>query len=89
MLIPTKNQTSLLKETKRFVFVLQPARLGVTEDFVGNAPRAELLGPEQKKERVAHRAFVALLVASHRGHVETATFLLRHGNILRTIFLWL
>ncbi|NXV91080.1 ANR60 protein, partial [Calonectris borealis] len=55
------------------------ARLGVTEDFVGTTPHAELLGPEQKKEWVAHRAFVALFVASHRGHVETARFLLRHG----------
>lgn len=56
-------------------------------DFAGTMPYAELLGPEQKKEWVAHRAFVALFVASHRGHVETAKFLLRHGNILRTILL--
>ncbi|KAF1412589.1 Ankyrin repeat domain-containing protein 60, partial [Spheniscus magellanicus] len=55
------------------------AHLGVTEDFAGTTPHAELLGPEQKKEWVAHRAFVALFVASHRGHVETAKFLLRHG----------
>ncbi|XP_040431865.1 ankyrin repeat domain-containing protein 60 [Cygnus olor] len=55
------------------------AHLGVTEDFPGNTPYAEILGPEQKKEWVAHRAFVALFVASHRGHVKTATFLLRHG----------
>ena len=82
-MIPKKNQTALLKETKRFVFVLQLARLGVTEDFAGTTPYTELLRPEQKKEWVAHRAFVALFVASHRGHVETAKFLLRHGNILR------
>ncbi|KAI6073880.1 Ankyrin repeat domain-containing protein 60 [Aix galericulata] len=55
------------------------AHLGVTEDFAGTTPYAEILGPEQKKEWVAHRAFVALFVASHRGHVRTATFLLRHG----------
>ncbi|KFQ87742.1 Ankyrin repeat domain-containing protein 60, partial [Phoenicopterus ruber ruber] len=55
------------------------AHLGVTEDFAGTTPYAELLGPEQKKAWVAHRAFVALFVASHRGHVETAKFLLRHG----------
>ncbi|XP_042657199.1 ankyrin repeat domain-containing protein 60 [Tyto alba] len=62
--------------------------LGVTEDFVGTTPYAELLGPEQKKEWVAHRAFVALFIASHRGHVETVKFLLRHGNILKPILLW-
>ncbi|NXL41007.1 ANR60 protein, partial [Podilymbus podiceps] len=55
------------------------AHLGVTEDLAGTTPYAELLGPEQKKAWVAHRAFVALFVASHRGHVETAKFLLRHG----------
>ncbi|NXT35868.1 ANR60 protein, partial [Pelecanoides urinatrix] len=60
------------------------AHLGVTEDFAGTTPHAELLGPEQKKEWVAHRAFVALFVASHRGHVETARFLLRHGADLRS-----
>ncbi|NWH45476.1 ANR60 protein, partial [Fregata magnificens] len=60
------------------------AHLGVTEDFAGTTPHAALLGPEQKKEWVAHRAFVALFVASHRGHVETAKFLLRHGADLHS-----
>ncbi|XP_062445529.1 ankyrin repeat domain-containing protein 60 [Rhea pennata] len=55
------------------------AHLGVTEDFAGTTPYAEFLGPERRKEWVAHRAFVALFVASHRGHVRTAEFLLRHG----------
>ncbi|KAM7090873.1 LOW QUALITY PROTEIN: ankyrin repeat domain-containing protein 60 [Ciconia maguari] len=54
------------------------AHLGVTENFAGTTPYAKLLGPEQKKEWVA-LSFVALFVASHRGHVETAKFLLRHG----------
>ncbi|NXJ73250.1 ANR60 protein, partial [Trogon melanurus] len=60
------------------------AHLGVTEDFVGSTPHAELLGPEQRKEWVAHRASVALFVASHRGHAETAEFLLRHGADLHS-----
>ncbi|NXJ91604.1 ANR60 protein, partial [Corythaixoides concolor] len=59
-------------------------RLGVTEDFAGTTPYAELLGPEQKKNWVAHRAFVALFVASHRGHVETVEFLLSHGADLHS-----
>ncbi|XP_029866356.1 ankyrin repeat domain-containing protein 60 isoform X4 [Aquila chrysaetos chrysaetos] len=62
----------------------QLAHLGVTADFAGTMPYAELLGPEQKKEWVAHRALVALFVASHRGHVETAKFLLRHGADLHS-----
>ncbi|NXK55027.1 ANR60 protein, partial [Chauna torquata] len=60
------------------------AHLGVTEDFAGTTPYAEILGPQQKKEWVAHRAFVALFVASHRGHVKTAKFLLRHGADLHS-----
>ncbi|NXS68158.1 ANR60 protein, partial [Pandion haliaetus] len=60
------------------------ACLGVTVDFAGTTPYAELLGSEQKKECVAHRAFMALFVASHRGHVETAKLLLRHGADLRS-----
>ncbi|NXT77377.1 ANR60 protein, partial [Zapornia atra] len=60
------------------------AQLGVTKDLVGTTPYAELLGPEQKKEWAAHRAFVALFIASHRGHVETVRFLLRHGADLHS-----
>ncbi|NXT93249.1 ANR60 protein, partial [Anhinga rufa] len=63
---------------------LKLARLGVTEDSAATTPYAESLGPEQKKERVAHRASVALFVASHRGRVETAKFLLRHGADLHS-----
>ncbi|XP_071616069.1 ankyrin repeat domain-containing protein 60 [Heliangelus exortis] len=55
------------------------AHLGVTEDSAGTTPHAELLGPEQKKDWVAHRAFVALFIAIHRGHTETAKFLLING----------
>ncbi|XP_031472458.1 ankyrin repeat domain-containing protein 60 isoform X1 [Phasianus colchicus] len=55
------------------------AQLGVTEEYAGTSPYAKILGPEQKKEWVAHRAFVALFVASHRGHVNTVKFLLSHG----------
>ncbi|KFU90399.1 Ankyrin repeat domain-containing protein 60, partial [Chaetura pelagica] len=56
------------------------AHLGVTaEGAGGSTPHAELLGPEQKKEWAAHRASVALFIASHRGHTEAARFLLTHG----------
>ncbi|NWI63283.1 ANR60 protein, partial [Todus mexicanus] len=53
--------------------------LGVTEAFESTLPYEAFLGPEQRKEWVAHRAFVALFVASHRGHVETVKFLLKYG----------
>ncbi|POI29850.1 hypothetical protein CIB84_006400, partial [Bambusicola thoracicus] len=59
---------------------LKLAQLGVTEEYAGTSPHAKILGPEQKKEWVAHRAFVALFVASHRGHVNTVKFLLSHGR---------
>lgn len=77
-----KNQLSR-RVCNSFVCILQLAHLGVTEDAAGFTPHAELLGPEQRKEWRAHRAFVALFVASHRGHTETVEFLLRHGNVLR------
>ncbi|KFO84593.1 Ankyrin repeat domain-containing protein 60, partial [Buceros rhinoceros silvestris] len=63
---------------------LKLAHLGVTEDVAGFTPHAELLRPEQRKEWRAHRAFVALFVASHRGHAQTVEFLLRHGADLHT-----
>ncbi|NXD12133.1 ANR60 protein, partial [Nothocercus nigrocapillus] len=63
---------------------VQLTRLGVTEDLEGLTPYAEFLGPEQRKEWVAHRASVALFVASHRGCVRTADFLLRNGADLHS-----
>ncbi|KFP24091.1 Ankyrin repeat domain-containing protein 60, partial [Colius striatus] len=59
-------------------------QLGVTEAAAGTAPYAAFLGPQQRKAWVAHRAFVALFVACHRGHLETAKFLLRHGADLHS-----
>ncbi|NXC50811.1 ANR60 protein, partial [Penelope pileata] len=55
------------------------AQLGVTKDYAGTSPYAKILGPQQKKQWVAHRASVALFIASHRGHVDTVQFLLKHG----------
>ncbi|XP_040506974.1 ankyrin repeat domain-containing protein 60 isoform X3 [Gallus gallus] len=63
---------------------LKLVQLGVTEEYAGTSPYAKILGPEQKKEWVAHRAFVALFVASHRGHVNTVKFLLSHGADVRS-----
>lgn len=82
-LIFLKNKAITMKETKRFLFILQLAQLGVTEEYAGTSPYAKILGPEQKKEWVAHRAFVALFVASHRGRVNTVKFLLSNGNVIR------
>lgn len=83
LLIFLKNKAIFVKEIKRFLFILQLAQLGVTEEYAGTSPYAKILGPEQKKEWVAHRAFVALFVASHRGHVNNVKFLLSHGNVMR------
>ncbi|XP_019477855.1 ankyrin repeat domain-containing protein 60 isoform X2 [Meleagris gallopavo] len=72
-----RNAGSVLLKT--FECFYQLAQLGVTEEYAGTSPYAKILGPEQKKEWVAHRAFVALFVASHRGRVNTVKFLLSNG----------
>lgn len=89
LLIFLKDKAISVKETKRFLFILQLVQLGVTEEYAGTSPYAKILGPEQKKEWVAHRAFVALFVASHRGHLNTVNFLLSHGKLLDRIIPWL
>ncbi|NXA34232.1 ANR60 protein, partial [Eudromia elegans] len=63
---------------------VQLAHLGVTGDIEGMTPYAEFLGPEQRKEWVAHRASVALFIASHRGCVGTVDFLLSKGADLHS-----
>ncbi|XP_069507176.1 ankyrin repeat domain-containing protein 60 [Ambystoma mexicanum] len=54
-------------------------RLGVTNDSSYNTPNSELLGPKQKLDWIARRAFVALYVSAHRGHLEAVKYLLQNG----------
>ncbi|KAM5219579.1 LOW QUALITY PROTEIN: ankyrin repeat domain-containing protein 60 [Hipposideros larvatus] len=53
--------------------------LGVTEDSFYQTANSQHLKEKQWKKWVSRRAFVALYVASHRGHVEAVQCLLEHG----------
>ncbi|XP_020837017.1 ankyrin repeat domain-containing protein 60 [Phascolarctos cinereus] len=53
--------------------------LGVTEDSLYRTPHSTLLRAEKYKEWIADRAFVALYIATHRGHTEAVRFLLENG----------
>ncbi|XP_044842303.1 ankyrin repeat domain-containing protein 60 isoform X1 [Mauremys mutica] len=59
--------------------IIQLMSLGVTKGSTCSTPNSQLLRPEEKKEWIAHRAFVALYVASHRGHTAAVEFLLENG----------
>lgn len=54
--------------------------LGVTEDSFYQTANSQRLDAEQKRRWVSQRAFVALYVASHRGHLAAVKYLLEHGN---------
>nr|KAF6470715.1 ankyrin repeat domain 60 [Molossus molossus] len=53
--------------------------LGVTEDSPYQTAHVQHLGAQQWRRWTAQRAFVALYVASHRGHADAVRFLLEHG----------
>ncbi|KAG6938609.1 ankyrin repeat domain 60 [Chelydra serpentina] len=59
--------------------IAQLIDLGVTKGSTCSTPVSQLLGPEEKKEWTAHRAFVALYIASHRGQTGAVEFLLEKG----------
>ncbi|KAM7125620.1 ankyrin repeat domain-containing protein 60 [Molossus nigricans] len=56
--------------------------LGVTEDSPYQTAHVQHLGAQQWRMWTAQRAFVALYVASHRGHADAVRFLLEHGIAL-------
>ncbi|XP_078506598.1 ankyrin repeat domain-containing protein 60 [Lissotriton helveticus] len=59
--------------------IMKLQRLGVTKDSKYNTPNSECLTPNQRLAWIARRAFVALYVSAHRGHLQLVKFLLENG----------
>ncbi|XP_042318446.1 ankyrin repeat domain-containing protein 60 [Sceloporus undulatus] len=57
--------------------------VGATSTSLFSTANAELMGPEEKSEWLAHRAFVALLITVRRGNLEAVEFLLQNGADLK------
>ncbi|XP_038606659.1 LOW QUALITY PROTEIN: ankyrin repeat domain-containing protein 60 [Tachyglossus aculeatus] len=53
--------------------------LGVTEDSSYQTAHSKCLGAKEKKEWVAHRAFVAFYIAAHRNHSSVVHYFLQNG----------
>ncbi|XP_044926542.1 ankyrin repeat domain-containing protein 60 [Mustela putorius furo] len=53
--------------------------LGVDEDSLYQTANSQRLEHKQWKAWIAHRAFVALYITSHRGHSDAVQYLLEHG----------
>ncbi|XP_038658281.1 ankyrin repeat domain-containing protein 60-like [Scyliorhinus canicula] len=53
--------------------------LGVTMDSEYSTANSRYMNIKQKKAWIAERAFVALFIAAHRGHIDMLNFLLMNG----------
>ncbi|XP_057558223.1 ankyrin repeat domain-containing protein 60 [Hippopotamus amphibius kiboko] len=53
--------------------------LGVAEDSFYGTANSQRFDDKQRKNWISQRAFVALYIASHRGHSEAVQYLLEHG----------
>ncbi|XP_062998104.1 ankyrin repeat domain-containing protein 60 [Elgaria multicarinata webbii] len=58
-------------------------RIGATKTSYFRTANANLMGPEQRNDWLAHRMFVALFIATRRGHLEAVEFLLQNGADLK------
>ncbi|XP_058419391.1 ankyrin repeat domain-containing protein 60, partial [Diceros bicornis minor] len=55
------------------------SRLGVAEDSFYRTTNSQHFEDEQWKDWISQRAFVALYITSHRGHLDAVQYLLEHG----------
>ena len=69
-----------LRLTRVTVCLIQLACLGVAEDTFYRTANSGRFDDRQWKKWISQRAFVALYVASHRGHSEAVQYLLEHGK---------
>ena len=69
-----------LRLTHVTVCLIQLACLGVAEDTFYRTENSVRFDDRQWKKWISQRAFVALYVASHRGHSEAVQYLLEHGK---------
>ncbi|KAK2505227.1 hypothetical protein MC885_012271 [Smutsia gigantea] len=53
--------------------------LGVTEDCCYRTANSQHLDDHESKKWVSQRAFVALYITAHRGHLDAVQYLLEHG----------
>ncbi|XP_051887674.1 ankyrin repeat domain-containing protein 60-like isoform X2 [Pristis pectinata] len=58
--------------------------LGVTKHSNYSTPNSRRMNAEEKTDWLAERNFIALLLASHRGHTDMVRFLLMNGSNLNT-----
>ncbi|GCB66142.1 uncharacterized protein [Scyliorhinus torazame] len=59
--------------------IVELMSLGVTMDTEYSTPNSRYMNIKQKKAWIAERAFVALFIAAHRGHINMVNFLLMNG----------
>ncbi|PIK43023.1 hypothetical protein BSL78_20120 [Apostichopus japonicus] len=59
--------------------VAEVLKLGVTQDTEYSTPSSKIMKPQVRNEWIAERAFVALCIAAHRGHVMLVQRLIEGG----------
>ncbi|PIK42957.1 hypothetical protein BSL78_20181 [Apostichopus japonicus] len=65
--------------------VAEVLKLGVTQDTEYSTPSSKIMKPQVRNEWIAERAFVALCIAAHRGHVMLVRRLIEGDSAPRRI----
>ena len=59
---------------------MQVFQLGVTQSSDYTTPNLEYMMPSKRKQHLSERAFIALYIASHRGHIKLVEKLISEGK---------